>query len=263
MKNWLIVLSLITLTLGFLTIQVLDPPSLRVSASPIQFTPHTPIIINGNDEFAALVELEQWQGIGSVENPYILEKLDISGTTNGSVISINNTHVHFQIKNCLLNNGEIKFNQVNNGQIFENNLTNTTIYLYRSDYNVLSKNMITNGQEGIWLGISSDHNIINENNIHNMRGRGIYVGGSENNFLEKNIVDNSNKDGIVIIGDEFYEEKKTGANNYLINNTSRNNGGRGIVVGDWSWCSDCGGHPYYSYNCTLIKNVVTNNTEAG
>ena len=60
----------------------------------IEHQNHSPIIINGNDQFIAQAAAEGWQGDGSLLNPYIIKEFNITGSE--SSIYINHTDIYFR-----------------------------------------------------------------------------------------------------------------------------------------------------------------------
>ena len=75
------------------------------------YTPHNPIYIDGNADFASQASAEGWPGDGSAGNPYIIEGYDINAsTTNG--IDIRNTDVYFVIRDCYVHDGGVSYNGI-------------------------------------------------------------------------------------------------------------------------------------------------------
>ncbi|MGY5873610.1 MAG: hypothetical protein RTV72_15280, partial [Candidatus Thorarchaeota archaeon] len=65
--------------------------------------PHSPITIDGNQNFSDTASLEGWPGDGSQSTPYIIEGFDIGvGGPSGYCIDIRNTDVYFEIRSCFL-----------------------------------------------------------------------------------------------------------------------------------------------------------------
>ncbi|MFX0204815.1 MAG: hypothetical protein ACFFDT_02435 [Candidatus Hodarchaeota archaeon] len=90
------------------------------SLGSIQYEDHSPILIDGNANFTALVDAENWPGEGTPITPYIIDRLNITGSVDNTLIDIRNTQVYFRISNCLLSQGSlgIYLNNVTNGQLF-------------------------------------------------------------------------------------------------------------------------------------------------
>jgi len=62
---------------------------------------NSPVTISGNDDFVA----QGWPGVGTEEDPYIIADLNIRGNPEGIVIE--NTDVHFVIRNCSVETNNI------------------------------------------------------------------------------------------------------------------------------------------------------------
>ncbi|UCE14563.1 MAG: hypothetical protein JSV04_05130, partial [Candidatus Heimdallarchaeota archaeon] len=64
--------------------------------------------LNGNHEFSQFTIEEGWIGEGTLENPYIINNLNISGGgMELTLVEIRNTDVHFFIENCIIQKGEV------------------------------------------------------------------------------------------------------------------------------------------------------------
>jgi hypothetical protein len=64
---------------------------------------HNAIYIDGDDNFNETTLTENWPGNGSLQNPFIIQELDIDlGGTAEPCIHINSTRVHFIIRDCNL-----------------------------------------------------------------------------------------------------------------------------------------------------------------
>ena len=90
---------------------------------------HDPIYIDGDENLTTTAANEGWPGSGTIDDPFIIESYSI--TTNGSTaISINNTQVYFQIRNCEINSTTLMLNtgyqlvNVSHGTIMNNTATN-------------------------------------------------------------------------------------------------------------------------------------------
>gem|GEM_PF-1785764 len=69
---------------------------------PLTQIPRAPIRINNDDEFTPANGV--YQGLGTPEEPYVLENFNIDGTNFGYCIYIGNTTKYFTIRNCTLHN---------------------------------------------------------------------------------------------------------------------------------------------------------------
>ncbi len=66
-----------------------------------EYTPHDPILINGDSEFTSTAQAEGWSGNGTRTNPYVISGLEIL-TDAESAISITGTTTYFVIRDCFL-----------------------------------------------------------------------------------------------------------------------------------------------------------------
>ncbi|MFX0206687.1 MAG: hypothetical protein ACFFDT_11940, partial [Candidatus Hodarchaeota archaeon] len=90
-----------------------EPSSIEEEKIPVSFRlqTHTPILINGNDDFHAQAaangrDLSNTRD-GSASSPYKISNLNISGYSGIYLIDIRNTDVHFQLSNNSLSMGEL------------------------------------------------------------------------------------------------------------------------------------------------------------
>lgn len=65
-------------------------------------SPHDPIHIDSDAEFAAIASIEGWQGDGSEGDPYLIEGYEIDATGHKQAVFIGNNTVHFRISGCHL-----------------------------------------------------------------------------------------------------------------------------------------------------------------
>ena len=171
-------------------------------------TPHGPIVITSDANFAATALAETWPGNGSSSNPYIIDGLDIDrGGAAGHCISISNTAVYFIISNCSLTGA--------------NTTSGAGIYLAHVANGEIDNNIIYNNQFGIhflWGTLST----VFRNNC-SANGEGIYLNDSDDNLVANNTC-NDNSVGIHI---------EDSASVIAVNNTCINNTGIGIRL-DWA-----------------------------
>ncbi|MEM3493314.1 MAG: NosD domain-containing protein, partial [Thermoplasmata archaeon] len=230
-----------------------------------------PLHIVGDEDFARQAAMNNWPGNGTECNPYIIEGYEIDG--NGSnAIWIENTSVHFIIRNCNLYNATgtdkagIAFNNVRNATIENNNLSGNCrgIYLYSScNINITNNNASGNSWHGISLECSSNNNITN-NNASGNSGVGIALGCSSNNNITNNNASGNSVDGIYL--------SSSSSNNITNNNASGNSydgialdhsGSNNITNNNASGNSEDGIHLYSSSNNTITNNNVSGNSEDG
>ena len=141
--------------------------------SYIEYLPHSPIYIEGNDEFTP--ENGVVSGNGTKENPYIIEGWKINAS-NATGIEIVNANVYFIIRNCYIYNGKFR----HHGIVFENVKNGIIENVY-----------IINNNNGIFFNYSSNNTIRNCYIYSNILWHGIYFIHSTNNrILNCNISNN-------------------------------------------------------------------------
>ncbi|MFW9916100.1 MAG: nitrous oxide reductase family maturation protein NosD [Candidatus Thorarchaeota archaeon] len=241
---------------------------------------HQSIFVNSNANFSATAAIEGWTGNGSATNPYIIEGLSITSSSNETLIRIQNTDVHFQIINCHLVGGGygLYFTNVSHGEILQTNISNAAIYgmyLYESHNNTMINNTITQNMDGMFL-FASDNNTLADNRIINNSHWGIHtfrIGWHTNPFsinygsfntLIGNFISNNGDDGLfldhswfnVVKRNTITKNGRNGISTYLsgdsilANNTVVKNGNHGIQV-------------EYGENDTIISNAIANSTDYG
>ena len=74
-----------------------NPPTIVKSS----YLKVSPILINGNDEWAIIAETKDWcTGSGTSSNPYIIKNLEINAAGGNYCFLIKNSDVYFIIRNC-------------------------------------------------------------------------------------------------------------------------------------------------------------------
>jgi len=224
-----------------------DKPSIPNSA-----TSHAPIFIDGDDPANDWDDCDAVTGSGTVEDPYVIEDLEIDAGESGSGILIQDSTAYLKISNCTaINAGSnsedagLRIEYCDNINVFNCDFTNNSrngIYLYSSSYNSLTGNTIANNPEyGIYL-YSSSYNSLTGNTIANNPEYGIFLdSSSNNNILTSNTVANNTYAGIYLI---------SSSDNTLTGNTVVNNSEYGISL-------------YSSSDNTLTGNTVVNNSDYG
>ena len=126
---------------------------------------HDPIYINSNAGFTAVNGVVK--GIGTQNNPYIIENWSINASTIHG-IHIENTTAYFIIKNCHIYDG---------GSNYKNG-----IYLYNVSNGTVDNVVCDNAYRGIHIQCSSDNTV--ENSLcYNNEGDGIKIYSSSNNQI--------------------------------------------------------------------------------
>jgi hypothetical protein len=90
-----------------------------------ELTPHAPIQILSNADFAGQAAEEGWAGEGSLQSPYIITGYEIE--TTGTCIWIENVTSHFVISNCRLSGASEWTNDWGNAGIHLSNTQNGII----------------------------------------------------------------------------------------------------------------------------------------
>jgi len=180
-RNSLFVLFI--LVASFLIIQKVNPVSNQtqpvkhesLDSIPVlsEYTNHIPIDITSNQDF----ENQGWPGNGTADFPYVIENLNITSdmilTSDDRCIRIEDTTVHFVIRNCILrSNAEawgtsIQLHNVTNGLIEQ------CIFPYQ------------NG--AISIGRSQDC-YVRDNTLFNGTGYLIWLSYSENITIDSNTI---------------------------------------------------------------------------
>ncbi|UCF08791.1 MAG: right-handed parallel beta-helix repeat-containing protein, partial [Thermoplasmata archaeon] len=163
---WIAGLTLIVVFMGFITFDSGD-----VGA----YTPHDPIIINGDENFTAANGVTG--GSGTWDDPYIIEGWEINlDETDG--IKISNTNAHFVIRNVHIYHGwshsAISFFGVENGRVEHSKLEFNKYFLYMAAATniTIDNNTISYGYCGFYLNACYDISIVN--NTLNKPHFGIY-----------------------------------------------------------------------------------------
>ena len=241
--------------------------SYKISYNKCLYLPHSPIYINGNDDFTS--ENGVTGGSGSYIDPYIIEGWEIDASSMVG-ITIRNASVYFEIKNCYIheggiNNDGVVFINVTNGTIKNSLITgnrNGIMFCTQfpgkenSEHNKIHNNsIISNFNDGInfehtgW-GYHSD-NIISKNNLSNNK-RGIYmIMSAENLIFYNNIIENT-EIGILLdmcIGGG--ENNKIHHNNFIYNGDENGQAyERGGPKNIWDDGYPSGGNYWSDYNGT-------------
>lgn len=133
-------------------------------------------------------------GEGTYSNPYVIQGFEINGGGTGNGIFIEDSNEYFIIRNCIIyNSGDAGIrldSYVDNAQLVGNHIYSNDygIYLYYSDYNSISGNIInSNSEDGIRLSYSQN-NTISGNTINDNAGNGIELYFGYYNTISGNII---------------------------------------------------------------------------
>lgn len=247
---------------------------------PFNYQNHSTITIKGNENFSNIAAEEGWKGNGTAAAPYIIEGLQIIGSSNDTLIRIKSTNIYFQIANCRLVGGAngIYFTNVTHGTISLSNITGTMfygIYLVNSHNNTLKDNIVTDNKDGINLFTSDNNTVINNRVINNSQW-GIHtfrsgwltkpfrINYGSFNTLIGNVISDNGDDGLfldhswfgVVMRNIITRNGRNGISTYLsgenllANNTISRNENHGIQV-------------ELGENDIIINNAIANSTGYG
>jgi parallel beta-helix repeat protein len=133
-------------------------------APPGSGTPHDPIVIMQNSDFAA----QGWPGSGTPSDPYGIEGLNINRTSPaGYCIEIRETTAYFIIRRCWLEGSSytcIFLGNVTNGRILDNHVLHGSygIRLASSNSTIIANNTITSSYSaGVLLDRTEADTVVN------------------------------------------------------------------------------------------------------
>ncbi|MFX1252414.1 MAG: nitrous oxide reductase family maturation protein NosD [Promethearchaeota archaeon] len=197
--------------------------------SSVQYTPSSPIVINGNSDFLEKVALHGWNGTGTSEDPIIIANYNITSSPwmmLEHLVVIENTNLYFCLQNNLLIGSTGTASTIG---IYVNNVTtppgfmadNNTILnneigikVTNCAYSLITNNIIINNDQGIITDFFK-YSLIIQNVIANNTGVGISLQNtSQHNSLFNNIISTNQigvecKDKYVrhnfLLGNGFYE----------------------------------------------------------
>ncbi|MFX0181656.1 MAG: nitrous oxide reductase family maturation protein NosD [Candidatus Hodarchaeota archaeon] len=242
LKNQVIKNNLMN-TLDF-KIATIQAPSSYVTSSPLK--------IENNSAFGPLGY--NFPGTGFPGDPYIINGLNITGTTTETLIEIRNTDVHFNISNCLLHNGKhgILFLNVTHGLVYNNIIRNNTeegVKLYQNslDNKIIHNTVHNNTWDGVLLEYSGNNTIAN-NLAYENGEEGINVENSHNCTVINNICYENSWYTWSCSGIRFYNCSYSTLENNTVSNEFKD--GEGITI-------------YNSFNCTVYNITVSNNEDRG
>ncbi|MFW9903749.1 MAG: right-handed parallel beta-helix repeat-containing protein [Candidatus Thorarchaeota archaeon] len=214
---------------------------------------HNPIDIDSNNDFSTL----GFSGSGTVNDPYIIENLNITDVTT-NLITIRDTTVYFTINNCFLNSA---YGTRYNG-----------IFLRNVQYCTIIHNIITNCYSGIDIG-SSNNNTIAYNSISHNNVSGIVSYDLKNSVISNNEIVNNIGTGIGGIGISRGIHMDSSDSNILFNNTILNNSDSGIflafnnnnnkIMNNTCQKNNFGIYLSSSHKNNLSGNIVSFNSDSG
>ncbi|MEM3444476.1 MAG: NosD domain-containing protein [Thermoplasmata archaeon] len=254
-------------------------PSLSGNLSPnSSLTASGPLHINGNSEFIIIAQTNGWQGNGTAENPYVIEGYEFNGNGGGYALWIENTDIHFVVRNCKVWNATSQYIYPYGPAIMLSAVSNATIehnILTQSKYGVkfqggcknlkIIGNAVSNayfgifGEDNLAAGVDVQSNVISGNNegvvfygVQDSRigantillnPIGITLSGCRGICIEGNLIHHNYYHGVYISGNSH--------NNQLTGNTIASNGNTGITI--------CGG----SFANLITYNTIRDNSGYG
>ncbi len=138
-----------------------------------------PIKIKGNTDFESTAEKNNWNGNGTVSNPYIIEGYNINGGDMGYCISITNVTLHFVIKDCFIH-GTLS---VEGSGIILKNVSNSLI-----KNSLISNNKIAIKYKNVTSSISKKNELLdNEFSFMILESKAINVSQCNINTIERGV----------------------------------------------------------------------------
>ncbi|MHA1772000.1 MAG: right-handed parallel beta-helix repeat-containing protein [Candidatus Thorarchaeota archaeon] len=122
----------------------LPTPENTDTKNALAYTTHTPITITSNADFVS----QGWLGSGTVSDPYRIENLSISSSSQ-TRIEIRSTTVYFVIRNCYITNSS------------GTDYTYYGIYLHDNDHGAIEDCIIDVQNQGIYLNNNNDTSVTN------------------------------------------------------------------------------------------------------
>ncbi len=239
-KKTLLLLLILTVSIYTLNINVqITAEENNYRPTSLELTPHELIEITSDSNFTDYGFL----GIGTAEDPYIIEGYNIT-TTNDFGIYIGGTTKYFIVRNCCIDviYIGIYIDDVADGTptVINNTCINNLygIALEDSVSSTVTNNTCSNSDFGIYLGASVNSTVTNNTCSNN--NNGIYLLNSDNSTVTNN---NCNSNDI------FDITLEVSGNSTVVNNTCNN--------------SDIGIWLRVSGNSTVVNNTCSNNIYAG
>ncbi|MFX1254404.1 MAG: nitrous oxide reductase family maturation protein NosD [Promethearchaeota archaeon] len=198
--------------------------------SSFGYVEHSPIFIDGDEDFYTQAISEGWLGKGTPEDPYIITNYHIKSSL-GKLIEIRNTNTYFIISDNLIEG------------VYEE--SDYGIYLENVAHGTIINTIIHTNWCGIWLN-SSSYNVIANNTISENKDYGIWVANSVNNsIVNNNLFKNGYTRSIPYGGGIFIDSSRftNFSDNMSYNNT------RGVVLSSGN-----------TINNTISRNLITNNS---
>ncbi len=254
------------------------------------YTPHASIFINDNSGFAS----QGWPGRGIIGDPYIIEGLSFDDGS-GTCISISDTTVYFEIRNCYFKRHEsgttgngVLLENLANGKIIDSIIEQRKLAIKVLDsQNCMLMNNIVYQTWGIFLN-NSNSCTLRENNVKaNSYGHAFMINDSYNFTLDFNTAEDSSQGGFEISNltassltrntahdNSYFGFSTVGSANCTFSlNSAYNNHDPGFILSSSFNCTMANNTSYFNTlggislsstaNCTLMYNNVYNNSYYG
>lgn len=186
----------------------------------VYYSAHASISIDSDQDFIDY----GFVGNGSVENPFRIERLNITSSVSlGKAVSVRDTHAYFIIRDCYIVSEYIGIALLHvatgTGSIVNNTVISASGngggIVIQSGNCTISENRCVNFIQGIHLNEASHCRIL-KNDISNSNYQGINIRYSDNNTLIGNRIFNSTEHGLALVGTSTF--------NVVYNNTFIDNG---------------------------------------
>ncbi|MHA1971558.1 MAG: NosD domain-containing protein [Candidatus Hodarchaeales archaeon] len=209
----------------------------------LSYTSHTPVSIDGNNEFLTVASNEAWPGSGTSSDPIIISGYSFSSTnTSERLINIINTDLYFRIEKCLFQGGYygILLENVANGNISSNIFSGATdlnepiTVQYSLDIYIVN-NTIEDRQNAVKLKYCNN-TVVEGNDFDNIDQYAIYFYRTNDSFVVTNNVNDTHSGGIILAVSQNNTVKDNFIRNYDI--------AEGILLSS-------------SNNCTVNKNDIS------
>ena len=166
----------------------------------VSTVPHGPISIASDSDFAA----QGWPGLGTVDQPYVIEGLEITPPSDGCAVTISDTAVHFVIKSCIISSTAaygIKMNRVSHGRIEDCVVAkkSTGIGILDSSDCAVARSIVTDcSTYGIYIKSSLGCEVLNA--VCSRKVEGVYVRSSHECMILNNTLCDNHYDGVWLEG---------------------------------------------------------------
>lgn len=187
---------------------LLTPETIAPSPATVTYTIHAPILITNDANFSDVGNPGTFGvtgGSGTLIDPFIIDGWDIDASTANGIL-IQNTNVHFIIRNCTVHDGGTTYSGIvlsncgNDTATISNNTCDTNrmgIVVFQSNGIIVNNNECTsNDLYGIFLRLADYGSVVANNTCQNNL-HGILLRSSNNsNIVVNNTCTMNNQNGI-------------------------------------------------------------------